>query len=331
MSVILLKAIALKHQKVGTVNSIKSTIKLVKLHKVIIAYKSNNAVSHSWAERCSRELEALGCHVLMGPSGAYDNPYPVFIESMRDIDLALVLGGDGSTLGAARYLAAQSVPILAINTGGHLGFLTQGSEEFEDTQLVWERLLGDRYAIETRMMLQAQVVNMEGHAVASQYFFSLNEMCVKPASPDRMATVALELEIDGEVVDQYHGDGLIIATPTGSTSYVVAANGPILHPGMEAIVVTPICPLSLSSRTIVLPPKLMVSIWLLNDDTSIKLWTDGVLASSVLSGQRVDIAMATHRARFVILRENYSFYQALREKLLWSGTRLRYQNKYRQL
>jgi len=301
----------------------------VKLQKVIIAYKADNAVSHSWAERCSRELEALGANVLMGPSGAYDNPYPVFIESMRDIDLALVLGGDGSTLGAARYLAAKSVPILAINTGGHLGFLTQSAEEFENTQLVWERLLGDRYAVETRMMLQAQVVNIGGDAEASHHFFSLNEMCIKPASPDRMNSVALELEIDGEVVDQYHGDGLIVATPTGSTSYVVAANGPILHPGMEAIVITPICPLSLSSRTVVLPPKLMVSICSLNDDLSIKLWTDGVLASAVLPRQRVDIAMATHGAKFVILRENYSFYQALREKLLWSGTRLRYQNKYR--
>jgi len=302
----------------------------VKLHKVIIAYKADNTVSHSWAERCSRELEALGCHVLMGPSGAYDNPYPVFIESMRDIDLALVLGGDGSTLGAARYLALQSVPILAINTGGHLGFLTQAAEEFEDTQAVWQRLLSDRYAIETRMMLQAQVVNIGGNhsEEVSHYFYSLNEMCIKPAS-ERMTTAALELEIDGEVVDQYHGDGLIIATPTGSTSYVVAANGPILHPGMEAIVITPICPMSLASRTIVLPPRLLVSVWSLNDDPNMKLWTDGVLASPILPGQRVDISIAPHRARFVILRENYSFYQALREKLLWSGTRLQYHNKYR--
>jgi NAD+ kinase len=305
----------------------------VKLRKVVIAYKADNSVSHTWAERCSRELEALGCHVLMGPSGVYDNPYPVFLESMRDIDLALILGGDGSTLGAARYLAAQSVPILAINTGGHLGFLTQAAEDFEDTQQVWERLLNDRYAIETRMMLQAQVVDAQvvdiggNEAQSRHYFFGLNEMCVKPASPDRMITATLELEIDGEIVDQYHGDGLIIATPTGSTSYVVAANGPILHPGMEAIVITPICAMSLSSRTIVLPPKLMVSIWSLADDPSIKLWTDGVLARSILPGQRVDISMATHRARFVILRENYSFYQALREKLLWSGTRRQYQNK----
>ncbi len=303
----------------------------MKLQKVIIAHKADNAVSRSWAERCSRELESLGCQVLMGPCGVYDNPYPVFIESMKNIDLALVLGGDGSTLGAARYLAGLSAPILAINTGGHLGFLTQAAEE--NTQEVWERLLGDRYAIETRMMLRAQVItgNKEGgNKEISRDFFGLNEMCVKPGSSDRMNAVALELEIDGEIVDQYHGDGLIVSTPTGSTSYNVAANGPILHPGMEAIVITPICPLSLSSRTLVLPPKLKVSIWCLDDDPSIKLWTDGVLASAILPGQKVDIAMSPFNAKFVVLRENYSFYQALREKMLWTGTRLRYQNKYRQ-
>ena len=101
-------------------------------------------------------------------------------------------------------------------------------------------------------------------------------MCIKPASADRMITSILEMEIDGEVVDQYQGDGLIVATPTGSTCYTVAANGPIIHPGMDAIAVTPICPLSLSSRAIVLPPGSVVSIWPLADyELNTKLWMDG--------------------------------------------------------
>jgi NAD+ kinase len=155
-------------------------------------------------------------------------------------------------------------------------------------------------------------------------------MCVKPASPDRMVTASLELEIEGEVVDQYHGDGLIVATPTGSTSYTVAANGPIVHSGMHAIAITPICPLSLSSRAIVIPPKLTVSIWPLStDDFSLKLWTDGVIATSIFPGQRVDIQMSEHQAQFIVLREDYSYYQALRQKLLWTGARVRYPNQYR--
>jgi NAD+ kinase len=140
----------------------------------------------------------------------------------------------------------------------------------------------------------------------------------------------LEMEIDGEVVDQYQGDGLLVATPTGSTCYTLAANGPIVHPGMDAIIVTPICPLSLSSRPIVLPPGSVVSIWPLADtDLSTKLWMDGVMATSIWPGQRVDIRMADYLAEFIILRENYSYYQTLREKLHWAGARIRYSNNHR--
>jgi NAD+ kinase len=208
-------------------------------------------------------------------------------------------------------------------------------EDCENTREIWERLLSDRFAIEQRMMLEAKVINVDeglGGRLGqpSGPFFCLNEMCVKPASPDRMVIASLELEIDGEVVDQYHGDGLIVATPTGSTSYTVAANGPIVHSGMHAIAITPICPLSLSSRAIVIPPKLTVSIWtLLNDDFSLKLWTDGVIATSIFPGQRVDIRMSDYHAHFIVLREDYSYYQALRQKLLWAGARVRYPNQYR--
>ncbi len=306
----------------------------MQIRKAIIAYKSGSQIGKIWAERCSCELEELGVKVLIGPTGASDNPYPVFLESMhQEIDLAVVLGGDGATLGAARYLARLGVPILAINVGGHLGFLTHSIEECGNTVEIWERLLSDRFAIEKRMMLEAKVINVDqglGSKLGqpSGLFLCLNEMCVKPASPDRMVTSFLELEIDGEVVDQYHGDGLIVATPTGSTSYTVAANGPIVHSGMHAIAITPICPLSLSSRAIVIPPKLTVSIWSLStDDFSLKLWTDGVMATSIFPGQRVDIRMADCQAQFIVLREDNSYYQALRQKLLWTGARVRYPNQ----
>ncbi|OIP75538.1 MAG: NAD(+) kinase [Oscillatoriales cyanobacterium CG2_30_44_21] len=308
----------------------------MKISKAIVAYKSGSQVGKEWAERCSYELEQLGTKVLIGPTGSTDNPYPVFLESMhQEIDLAVVLGGDGATLGAARYLARLNVPILAINVGGHLGFLTHSMEQCENTGEIWERLLADRFAIERRMMLEAKVITVdEGlgcrFGQPSSPFLCLNEMCVKPASLDRMVTSSLELEIDGEIVDQYHGDGLIVATPTGSTSYTVAANGPIVHSGMHAIAITPICPLSLSSRAIVIPPKLTVSIWPLSvDDASLKLWTDGVIATSILPGQKVDIKMSEHQSQFIVLREEYSYYQALRQKLLWTGARVKYPNQYR--
>ncbi|MBW4645312.1 MAG: NAD(+) kinase [Goleter apudmare HA4340-LM2] len=305
----------------------------MQLKQVIIAYKARDAQSKRWAELCAKQLENRQCQVLMGPSGPKDNPYPVFLASAgQPIDLALVLGGDGTVLTGARHLAPAGIPILGVNVGGHLGFLTESVEEFQDTEKVWDRLFEDRYAIQRRMMLQAAV--FEGHHTnlepVTERYLALNEMCVKPASADRMITSILEMEIDGEVVDQYVGDGLIISTPTGSTGYTVSASGPIMHDGMEAITITPICPMSLSSRPLVLPPGSVVSIWPLGDyDLSTKLWTDGVLGTSIWPGHRVDVRMADCRAKFIILRENNSYYQTLREKLLWAGTRVRYSNNHR--
>lgn len=304
----------------------------VQLKQAIIAYKSGNRFSQSQAELCARQLEALGCKTLVGPSGPKDNPYPVFLASVSEkIDLAVVLGGDGTALAAARNLAADEIPILAINVGGHLGFLSESPEDLE-FERIWERLLGDRFAVQRRMMLQAQI--FEGNRTnldpISDRYLSLNEMCVKPAAPDRMITSILEMEIDGEVVDQYQGDGLLISTPTGTTGYTVAASGPIVHPGMDSIVVTPICPLSLSSRPIVLPPGCVVSVWPLADpELHTKLWMDGVMATAIWPGQRVDIRMADCWAQFIILSESYSYYRTLRSKLQWAGARIRYTNNHR--
>ena len=303
----------------------------MQLKQVVIVYKAGNSQSRGWADKCARQLEALGAKVLMGPSGAQDNPYPVFLESTPvPIDLAVVLGGDGTALAAARHLAMDDIPILAVNVGGHLGFLTESAEVAGDFEAVWERLQSDKFAVQQRMMLQAQTFkgpSGEFEAVSDRYF-ALNEMCVKPASPNRMITSVLEVEIDGEVVDQYQGDGLLISTPTGTTGYTVSANGPIVHPGMHSITVTPICPMSLSSRPIVLPPGCTVSVWPLKDEEgNTKLWTDGVFGTSIWPDQRVDIRMAEHLAKFIILQKDHSYYRTLRNKLQWAGARVDYSDK----
>lgn len=305
----------------------------MQLKQVIIAHKAGDPLSRTWAETCAKQLENRNCRIIMGPSGPKDNPYPVFLASaIHPIDLAVVLGGDGTALSAARHLAADGIPILAVNVGGHLGFLTESFDEFKDTEKVWDRLFEDRYAIQRRMMLEARIFEGDraNRESVSDRYLALNEMCVKPASADRMITSILEMEIDGAVVDQYQGDGLIISTPTGSTGYTVSANGPIMHDGMKAITVTPICPMSLSSRPLILPPGSVVSVWPLADyELNTKLWMDGVLATSIWPGQRVDVRMANCQAKFIILRENYSYYQTLREKLQWAGARIRYSNNHR--
>jgi NAD+ kinase len=210
--------------------------------------------------------------------------------------------------------------------------LTEAFEEFKQSEQVWQRILADRYAIQRRMMLQGGIYEGDrtNTELMSDKFFALNEMCIKPASADRTITSILEMDIDGEVVDQYQGDGLIIATPTGSTGYTVSASGPIVHDGMKAIIVTPICPMSLSSRPLILPAGSVVSVWPLADyDLSTKLWTDSILGTSIWPGQRVDVKMADCQAKFIILEENYSYYQTLREKLQWAGARVHYDNNHR--
>lgn len=302
----------------------------MELKRAIIAYKAGDNTSRQWAEKCAKELESLQCQVLLGPSGIKDNPYPVFLASATDkIDLAVVLGGDGTILSAARQLAPENIPILAVNVGGHLGFLTEPFELFQDTAVVWERLQSDHYAVQKRMMLQAQLFEGQRPQLKpiGETFYCLNEMCIKPASIDRMLTSILEMEADGQVIDQYSGDGLLVSTPTGSTGYTVSANGPILHPGMWAIAITPICPLSLSGRPLILPPGSVVSVCPIRDyEVNTKLWTDGALGTTIWPGQRVMIKMANCQANFIILRESYSFYETLREKLQWAGTRVHYNN-----
>ncbi len=302
----------------------------MRLKQVIIAYKAGDKDSKKWAERCAKELEQRECKVLLGPSGIKDNPYPVFLASAtQKIDLAIVLGGDGTILAASRHLAPEEIPLLAVNVGGHLGFLTEPFSLFQETEALWHRLENDLYAVERRMMLTAQVWenNRDEIEAVSDRFFCLNEMCVKPACLDRMPTAILEMEVDGEIVDQYHGDGLIVATPTGSTCYTASANGRIVHPGMSAIAVTPICPLSLSSRPLLLPARSIINIWTIGDyELNNKLWTDGALGTSIWPKQWVSIQMAECQAKFIILRESYSFYKTLKNKLQWKGSRIHYEH-----
>ncbi|MDB9313339.1 NAD(+) kinase [Spirulina sp. CS-785/01] len=306
----------------------------MQLKQVIIIHKAKDSQSEAAAEKCARYFEKMGVNVLMGPSGVSDNPYPVFLASLsQKIDLAIVLGGDGTALAAARHLAPEGIPILAVNVGGHLGFLTEPMDTFGNLEEVWDRLTSDHYAVQRRMMVQAYLLegNHGNIERASDRYLALNEMCIKPASIDRMPSSILEMEVDGEVVDQYHGDGLIVSTPTGSTCYNASANGPIIHAGMEAMAVTPICPLSLSIRPILLPPGSVVNIWPLCDpQLNTRLWMDGVLATQIWPGQRICVRKAECQATFIILREKHSFYHTLREKLHWAGTRVQYNNNNHQ-
>jgi NAD+ kinase len=150
---------------------------------------------------------------------------------------------------------------------------------------------------------------------------AFNDFYFRPCLDEVSPTCLLELEIDGEVVDQYRGDGLIIATPTGSTGYAMAAGGPILHPGIDAIVVNPICPMSLSSRAVVVPPRSRLGVWPLGESNRrVKLWKDGAAATLLEPGDRCVIQQARHHALMVLLDQSPSYYRTLTRKLHWAGS-----------
>jgi NAD+ kinase len=299
----------------------------MRLQRVWLIVRSGSQAAQRQARRCSEELRDRGCHVVIATSGFSSNPYPGLLATETDLpDLTIVLGGDGTVLGAARHLACHGVPILSFNVGGHLGFLTHEPRLLalgDGTESLWCRLHDDQFALERRMMLEAHVDRADGTVVDATdgSHLALNDVYLRPCLDDLSPTCVLELEIDGEVVDQYRGDGLILATPTGSTGYAMAAGGPILHPGIEAIVVTPICPMSLSSRTVVVPPRARLSVWPLGDSSRrVKLWTDGAHATTLEAGDRAVVQRGSHPALFVLLEQSPSYYRTLTHKLHWAGS-----------
>ena len=305
------------------------------LERVWLIARSGSQAAQRQAKRCAEDLRSQGVHVVTAQSGLYANPFPGLLATEDALpDLALVLGGDGTVLGAARHLAPLGVPILSFNVGGHLGFLTHERKLLKlsgEEDCLWDRLRDDRFALERRMMLQAHVERGRTYGLEDgsggpqddleETHLALNDFYFRPCLDEVSPTCILELEIDGEVVDQYRGDGLIIATPTGSTGYAMAAGGPILHPGIEAIVVNPICPMSLSSRAVVVPPRSQLSVWPLGETSRrVKLWKDGAHATQLEPGDRAMVQRSSHPALQVVLEQSPSYYRTLTRKLHWTGS-----------
>jgi len=296
------------------------------LNLVWVIYRAESQEAKKEALNLLNDLKNLGIKSVSLESGFEKNPFPELLSSNSPLpDLAVVLGGDGTVLGAARYLAAHSVPILSFNIGGHLGFLTHDGGLL-NIEFLWKRLFDDCFALERRMMLEARVFrnsndfqdNYESEHVA------LNDFYMRPYRDEISPTCTLELEIDGEVVDQYKGDGLIFSTATGSTAYSMAAGGPILHPGIEAIIVNPISPMSLASRSVVVPAATRLIVRPLGDRTRrVRLWKDGVRGDLLGPGEYCVVERARHYSLMVILDQSPSYFRILTHKLHWAGSALK--------
>jgi NAD+ kinase len=224
------------------------------------------------------------------------------------VDLIVVLGGDGTLLSVARHVVGLGVPILGVNLGG-LGFLT--ATTLEALYPTLEAVLRGEYEAEERMVLAATHLRA-GDTVAE--YVGLNDVVVAKGALGRL--VDLEVSVEGQLVTAYRADGLIIATPTGSTAYNLSAAGPILLPTMDAIVLTPICSHALTNRPLVLPATVRLEVRLLSDSPEVALSVDGH-PGQVFTGKDV-IAVRRASARIRLIRDpQKTYFQVLRTKLKW--------------
>jgi NAD+ kinase len=225
------------------------------------------------------------------------------------VDLLIVLGGDGTLLAAARAVGERSVPLLGVNLGT-LGFLAETSSDELHTAL--EQAFAGRLVVAERMRLQVEV---ERRDYVVERCLALNDAVIGKSALSRM--IDLETRADGAFVTTYHSDGLIVATPTGSSAYSLSAGGPILLPEGESIVLTPICPHTLTQRPLVLPDRYRIEILVLDTrGGDVHLTVDGQVGVALEQGDRVTAARSAFPTRLLV-SPHRSRFAVMREKLRW--------------
>lgn len=231
---------------------------------------------------------------------------------VRHIDLAIVVGGDGTLLACGRLLTAHEVPLVGINLG-RLGFLVDVSPDDMTTQL--GHILQGQYREEPRFVLHAEVIREEDEIIVIGSGDALNDVVLHVRNEIRM--IEFTTRVDGHFVNTQRADGLIIATPTGSTAYALSSGGPIMHPALQAIALVPICPHTLSDRPLVISNQSVIEIKLCEDrDIPARLSFDGHNNIELESGDQIRIHTRPEKLR-LLHPQSYDYYHILREKLHW--------------
>lgn len=252
-----------------------------------IAYNSNTAHAREVQEELNRLLTEEGIS-----ADVFDN------EHLKSgYDFVFVIGGDGTILKCARFYSKYGTPIFGINLG-RLGFLSQSSRE--KLRQSAAKILEGNYVIEERLML------------SSDKYTALNDFVVKGSMSGR--TSHFSLKINDKIVCDYLADGIIIATPTGSTAYGLSAGGPVLEPSLHAFVIVPICPHTLTARPLVVPDSDEIKICLHDGEKSCCMYADGQEFFEFSS--EITIKKSPHKAKLALL-ENSEFYSILNDKLHW--------------
>jgi len=254
----------------------------------------------------SRKINAIlgqTAATLLGEQGGYQD-----VQLSSNADVLLVLGGDGTMLNAARLAAERSIPILGVNMGG-LGFLTE--VRLENLYPSLERVFANDYVLDERLMLRIHI-HRHGKTVAQGVV--LNDVVISKGTLARM--IELKIAIEGRFVTNLRSDGLIVSSPTGSTAYSLSAGGPIIDPAVQSLILTPVCPHTLTHRPLIVPGKDKIDLTLTSTDPGAMATLDGQVGVPITQGDTVTIQTSENRTRLIRFPES-NYYDVLREKLKW--------------
>ena len=228
----------------------------------------------------------------------------------QHVDLMLVLGGDGTMIATGRMLGDNQVPVIGINYGG-LGYLAEFPTEEMFPSL--EAILAGEYEVQQRLMLSVEL--WRGDELVTQNRV-LNDVVVNKSALARI--IEIKASLNGQFVNSFRADGLIVATPTGSTAYNLSAGGPIIYPSMNAMVITPICPFTLSNRPIVVPDDSVIEVSLITENEEVALTLDGQVGVSLQAHDRILIRKS--RTAFNLVQPpDRNYFEVLRNKLKWGS------------
>lgn len=279
-----------------------------------LVVKNDSAVSRK-ADDLEKWLRSKGCQVIRKTSGPprYEGGYKTYSQAPDGLFCVFVLGGDGTFLSAVRWLGAQQSPLLGIKFG-EVGFLAEAAEARLYT--VAETILNERFSTMSRRRLDVEVL-YRNEIVTREMV--LNDVVINKGALARLAHIKTFVD-DGYLTD-YRADGLIVATPTGSTAYSLAAGGPIIHPAVPGILITPICPFTLTNRPLIVPDSATIKIQLAQRATDIMLTFDGQVGLPIDENHTILVRMARTPVNLITLPDR-GFYDVLKTKLRWGGSRI---------
>ena len=277
----------------------------MEFRRVGIVWNSSKRAGFDLACELKELLDEYNISITTGIALAHALGCPELAEGrLEDCDLLMVLGGDGTILSALDYALPNDIPILGINLG-RLGFLSEVEPKNLRRDVV--EVLEGRYSIDSRLTMRIQGQDEKN-------VFALNEIVVRRSTP-AVCVLSLEIEVNGIMVDRISGDGLIVASATGSTAYSLSAGGPVIRPGLDCFVITPICPHTMNARPVVVSSKDMITIRVLDDRGAAHAVLDGRKNVLVEPGEPgITISRSDLRARFIRIHDR-NYFSLLRDKL----------------